>query len=349
MAFLARRILNQGAFVARPLRYHTRRDFAPGLRPHATPRWSQFLNTRQYHRPSHYGYTRFSGPERPASLLQRWAARPSFYYEVGGAGLLVGVFYISNLEQVPVSGRRRFNIVSSETEASYSKEQYRIILQQLGPLVLPPSDPRSRRVRRVLERLIPASGLDAENWEVHVVEGQEPNAFVIPGGKVFVFSGILPICKDDDGLAAVLGHEIAHNVAHHAAERMSAGFVLSGLVLVLGFMFGIPDFGSRMILSLAFDRPNSRKQESEADYIGLMMMAQSCFNPEGAVAFWRRMDRAAEFEPPQILSTHPSSRSRFEQLQGWLPEAQEKQAQSDCGRVLDYADDFRRAFPQLRW
>jgi len=109
-------------------------------------------------------------------------------------------------------------------------------------------------------------------------------------GKVFVFTGLLPVASTDSRLAAVLGHEIAHNIAHHAAERMSQGFVVVGLINLLFLAFGIPDFASQMLLELGFARPGSRKQESEADYIGLMMMAQSCFEPEEAVALWGRME-----------------------------------------------------------
>jgi len=117
-----------------------------------------------------------------------------------------------------------------------------------------------------LNRLIPHSGLPAEtnNWEVHVIKDEQKNAFVIPGGKVFVFSGILDVCQGEPGLAAVLGHEIAHNVAHHSAERMSSYVVLMPIAMVGSFLLGIGDVGdvfTRMVVDLAFMRPGSRKQE----------------------------------------------------------------------------------------
>lgn len=127
-------------------------------------------------------------------------------------------------------------------------------------------------VQRVLDRLLPHSGLGTEDdqWEVHVIQDPQKNAFVIPGGKVFVFSGILDVCEGEGGLAAVLGHEIAHNVAHHAAERLSAVAVLLPIAIIGGLLLGFSDFGaSQMIVDLAFLRPGGRKQESEADYIGL--------------------------------------------------------------------------------
>ncbi|OCL07150.1 hypothetical protein AOQ84DRAFT_398627 [Glonium stellatum] len=115
-------------------------------------------------------YQRF---QQKSSFINKWAGRPTFFYEVTGVGCLVGGFCVYNLEVVPVSGRRRFNVVSPELEEGIAQEQY------------------------------------------------QGNAFVLPGGKVFVFSGILPVCAGEDGLAAALGHEIAHDLAHHAAERMS--------------------------------------------------------------------------------------------------------------------------------
>jgi predicted Zn-dependent protease len=155
-------------------------------------------------------------------------------------------------------------------------------------------------------------------------------------GKVFVFTAILPLCQDDDGIAAVLGHEIAHAVAHHAAERMSRGSILTIAAIILNWTLGLPDFGSDLLLTLAFDRPNGRAQESEADYIGLMMMAQSCYNPEGAVLFWKRMQKAATAAPPEFLSTHPSDEHRVANISQWLPEAEHKRDASECGGVLDY-------------
>jgi len=141
-----------------------------------------------------------------------------------------GVVYVSNLEEVPVSHRRRFNIVSEDFEQQSGRQLYQEVMQQYGGQMLPAWHPKSMMVQKVLDRLIPHSGLGTEknSWEVHVIADEQKNAFVIPGGKVFVFSGILDVCQGEDGLAAVLGHEIAHNVAHHAAEKMSQ----SGIIML---------------------------------------------------------------------------------------------------------------------
>ncbi|OCK77172.1 hypothetical protein K432DRAFT_384901 [Lepidopterella palustris CBS 459.81] len=291
-------------------------------------------------------YQRFGagGP----NFWQRWAGRSTFYYEVAAVGGVGGALYVYNLETVPVSGRRRFNCISPATEEATAKQFFEEIMQEYQDQILSQWDPRTRRVQRVLDRLIPASGLTGENWEVHVIDSPERNAFVIPGGKVFVFSGILPICQNEDGIAAVLGHEIAHNVAHHSAERMSQSFVLLALVQIAAFFYGVPaSFGS-LISEIAFSRPGSRMQEAEADYIGLMMMAQSCYNPEAAVGLWERMAMAERGGPPQFLSTHPSNYNRQQKIKEWLPEAMEKLEMSDCHGVSAYADDFKRAFSQIR-
>jgi len=165
-------------------------------------------------------------------------------------------------------------------------------------------------------------------------------------GKVFVFTNILPICKNDDGVATVLGHEIAHNVAHHAAEKMSSFFVLTSVVILLAAFIGVNERISQILLQLGFEMPNDRKQESEADFIGLQMMATACFDPEEAIRFWDRMEKAAEYEPPQILSTHPSSHNRQEKLKEWLPQAEDKRQQSDCAAMLGFGEfsyaDFRK-------
>ena len=139
---------------------------------------------------------------------------------------------------------------------------YASILQQYRGQFLSRWDRRTQLVERVLNRLIRASGLTEENWEVHVIDDPQTNAFVIPGGKVFVFSGILPVAQSEDGLAAVLGHEIAHNVAHHTAERVSKGIIPLGIGMLL-YLFSDPftSAAARTILDFVFTAPGSRVQE----------------------------------------------------------------------------------------
>lgn len=152
-----------------------------------------------------------------------------------------------------------------------SEQAYRETLQEYRDQLVPEWHPIHQQVERVLNRLIPHTGLTSQvQWKVHVINNKEKQAFVLPGGKVFVHTGILPVTKDDDGLATVLGHEIAHNIAKHPAERLSG----SGIVMLIGyvatFLLGVGDFGlTRMAIDLGFNMPNGRKQETEADFIGL--------------------------------------------------------------------------------
>ena len=204
-------------------------------------------------------------------------------------------------------------------------------------------------VQRVLNRLIPHSGLQGEEWEIHVIDDPEKNAFVIPGGKVFVFSGILDVCQDDDGLAAVLGHEIAHNVAHHAAERMSAYWILLAIGFLGQWTIGVDPGFFHFVTTLTFTLPGSRKEEREADYIGLLMMAESCYDPSAAMGLWSRMEKEEKGAPPQFLSTHPSSLNRLDKIRGWLAEAQTRRENTDCHGLTEYADEFRRTIEFPKW
>jgi hypothetical protein len=314
-------------------------------------------------------YKRFGPSGGVSGLFFRWAARPTFYRDVGIISAGAGGIYVFNLEQVPVSGRRRFNIIPPSLEESLGKSTVDQVKEQYQGQFLSDHDPRVRKVKQVLERLLPfaeGEGLKDLDWEVHVIDSPEQNAFVAPGGKVFVFTGILPLCEDEDGIAAVLGHEIAHVVAHHTAyvypfpifdqaltihnsERMSqAPLILIGLV-ALSF-FDVSFYSGKMLLDLFLSMPASRKHEAEADYIGLMMMAQGCYNPEAAMNFWNRMEKLGQQGPPQILSTHPSNHNREEKIREWMPKALEKAEASECGMTGQYASGFSSALGAFnRW
>ena len=173
-------------------------------------------------------------------------------------------------------------------------------------------DWRMRLVKRVMERLIPVSGMEDAKWEIKVIDDPHTaNAFVLPGGKVFVHSGLIPVARNEHGLAAVLGHEIAHNLAEHVGERMSsqlgANILLYSLITLTGGIgILVTSWMGNAILDLVFSRPMGRRQEAEADYIGLMMMAEACYDPREALGFWQRMKKMSEQEPPEWMSTHPS-------------------------------------------
>ena len=288
------------------------------------------------------------------SVSSLWATSGSFRqgtYAVLGLG---GAFVAFNIERVPGSNRLRFNFVSPELEARFATGQYEQMRAQFSGALLPQPAAEVRRVRRVLERLLPHAGVDygaPESWTVDVVASDQANAFVMPGGHVFVFTGILPICVDDSALATVLGHEIAHATAHHAAEQMSRYAVLLVAALAFSAVFDLSNQLSWYVLDLALNKPGSRAQEAEADHLGLLMMARSCFDPRRALDFWQEMQRQESkmAQPPQWLSTHPSHGRRVKAIQGWMDQALEARTGSNCAVLGGFADQFRQKTKKSAW
>ncbi|KAK6599548.1 hypothetical protein ACHAPF_006895 [Botrytis cinerea] len=328
------------------------------------PRWSH-PSTNPIHSRGYQGrrqkYYRFDPDEarnaRPLFSEQhiknftKHPALHSFIALLAGGGVLV---YASNIEDVPVSGRRRFNIYSHQDMEAEGQMMYEQILRQYHNHILPDWDKRTQMVQRVMSRLIPASGLDNVDWEVNVIQSQEMNAFVIPGGKVFVFTGILPIAKTDDGLATILGHEIAHNIANHSGETMSKSAVFYMPLRILfrfldatGYTGGLGQILGALALEFGMNLPASRNQETEADHIGLMIMAKSCYNPHAAVGVWERMQAAEKNAPPEWFSTHPSNSNRITQMQEWMSKAEAARDESGCAPTMNNFNSFQNAYGGL--
>ncbi|KAI8638329.1 peptidase family M48-domain-containing protein [Parasitella parasitica] len=228
-------------------------------------------------------------------------------------------------------------------------EAYKEVMQQFGRRILPANHPYSIFVKRVAQRLVRVSGMENMKWEFYVVDSPERNAFVLPGGKVFVFTGILPIVENEDGMAAVLGHEISHQLARHSAEKLSFAKLLVALYYSLIF-FGID--GSLVFnhfsLNFLMMKPFSRKCETEADDIGLQLMALACFDPREAINVWKRMEAIGEVDIPQFVSTHPSHKNRIQFLTKELPAAMKTRAKSDCSSEMrSFADQFNDTW--VRW
>ena len=168
-------------------------------------------------------------------------------------------------------------------------------------------------------------------WEIEVIRANTVNAFCLPGGKVFVYTGILPVCENQAGLACVLGHEIGHALTHHGAERAAQEKFVHGLGTGVSFSVGGMDYSTQRAAMALFSAgakfggllPFSRKHESEADRIGLTLMAAAGFDPREAPRFWQRMAAQGGGAPAQWMSTHPSHETRIRDLQAWLPEAVE--------------------------
>jgi predicted Zn-dependent protease len=192
---------------------------------------------------------------------------------------------------------------------------------------LPANSPDVQRVRRVVERIARAAEIEPLQreinlrkgykfeWDVHVLDKNVINAFCLPGGKIFVYRGILRLIENDDQLATVLSHEIAHALAHHSSERIARD-QMNG--------------GSGGFWDKAFDR----SQESEADHIGLFLMTFAGYDPNEAVRFWQRMARANRGgAPPEILSDHPSDEHRIRDIEAWVPKAKAAKRAFDEGRI----------------
>jgi predicted Zn-dependent protease len=172
--------------------------------------------------------------------------------------------------------------------------------------------------------------LKGYSWEFNLVNDKEANAWCMPGGKVVVYSGILPLTKDENGLAVVLGHEISHAVAQHGDERMSQGLITEMGGIALSAALSQKPAQTQQLFMSAYGAgtqvgvllPYSRLQESEADRLGLIFMAMAGYDPRGAVPFWQRMAAAHPGgSPPVLLSTHPADRKRIEDIEKLMPDA----------------------------
>lgn len=236
---------------------------------------------------------------------------------------------------VPVTGRKQLKLVSDSTMIAQSAVSYREVIEE-GPLS---ADQRQvEQIRRVgsristaVERYLAEHGqselVNGFDWEFNLIAKNEPNAWCMPGGKVAFYTGILPFTKDEAGIAVVMGHEIAHAIAGHGAERVSHQMGRQGVGILLSAFSSESDYyeaimqvygiGSEVLGVL----PYSRLHESEADRLGLIFMAMAGYDPAEAVAFWGRMAASGGQKPPEFLSTHPSDERRIQEIQEHLPEA----------------------------
>jgi predicted Zn-dependent protease len=254
-------------------------------------------------------------------------------------GLLAACLFLASCATVPITGRRQLSLIPESQMLSMSYQQYGTFLQENK---LSADKSATEMVRRVgtriqhaVEKYFTQAGqadrLQDYRWEFNLVESSDVNAWCMPGGKVVVYTGLLPVAKDETGLAVVMGHEIAHAIAGHGGERMSQQLAaqLGGAALDAALQ-SKPE-QTRQIWSSVYGvgaqygalLPFSRQQESEADHLGLIFMAMAGYDPQQAVAFWGRMAAASGGgKPPEFLSTHPSDQRRIEDLRQLMPEAE---------------------------
>ncbi len=249
--------------------------------------------------------------------------------------LLALALLVQGCSTVPVTGRKSLNLISSGQEMQLGLTSFE---QMKKDTPISKDRAANEQVQRVGKRIAQVAAPDMPNaqWEFVVFESTEANAFCLPGGKVGVYTGLLPIARTDAGLATVIGHEVGHAVAHHGAERMSEAMVMQTGGELLGATLSSSDPKVQSAAALAYglgskmgrELPHSRQQESEADEIGLIYMARGGYDPAEAIAFWKRFSDAkgTSKAPPGILerwlSTHPVDADRIKHLEQLQPQAQ---------------------------
>ncbi|MFQ5596835.1 MAG: M48 family metallopeptidase [Nitrospiria bacterium] len=233
-------------------------------------------------------------------------------------------FWLLSCKSVPITGRQQFLIISESEEIALGSTAYR---QTLEKEKISSDTAKVALIKKVGSRIAAVSGRPDFEWEFNLIEKDIPNAFALPGGKVAIYTGILKYTQNETGLAVVMGHEVAHALAHHGAERMSTGMLTQIGAKGIGLLLGKGDPQTTQAVEQAFGigsqvgimLPFSRSHESEADEIGLHLMAEAGYDPREAVAFWRRMSQGGGKKPPEFLSTHPSGNTRVKKLNALLP------------------------------
>ncbi len=240
---------------------------------------------------------------------------------------------------VPVTGRKQLSLIPNSELMPMVKQEYSSVIQQ-GPLSKNQEQTQlvkrvGVRIQKAVEEYMASEGhadhLKDFAWEFNLIEDPNTaNAWCMPGGKVAFYTGILPICKDETGVAVVMGHEVAHAIANHGGERMSTQMVAQYGMNTLGALMGQNPTAGRQLLMQAVGAGAgvgmlkfSREHESEADRMGLIFMSMAGYDPNAAVSFWERMSTESGGQsPPEFLSTHPSHTTRINDLKKWIPEAQ---------------------------
>ena len=251
---------------------------------------------------------------------------------IAAALLFVAYQYFSSEKFVnPETGRKSHVGMSTEQESTLGLQSYQQIISQSQVVS---SGPEVDRVQNVVRRLAGATGEAGKgfDWRVSVVQSDQVNAFCLPGGKIIVYTGILPVANTDAALATVLGHEMAHATSRHGAQRaLEQNLTQTAMMGVAGSLSDM-DYEKQRAIMGAFGAgaqygvlmPFSRNHESEADHIGLIYMARAGYDPHESINFWKRMEQSNSGQPPQFLSDHPSHGTRIQQLESWMPQAMEE-------------------------
>lgn len=289
-------------------------------------------------------------PDNRRQLLREWMWLQRWRLAAGASVALVfiAVLLLTHLDESPLTGRTRLLVFSKDKFMELAALMSNEYMEEFGELILPVSDPRQQLVERIVQHLVQRNKdipeISEVNWTVHVVQDSKVNAFVLPNGKVFVFTGMLEAVADVHQLTIVLGHEMAHALLGHAAEEASLSHVVDLLSLILltaiwaicprDSLALLGHWAQEKLSQLMFSRPYSRKLEAEADKVGLQLAAKACADVRAGPVFWQQMEMRDRLqggpELPEWLSTHPSHKNRYTQMDRLIPQALELRENCVC-------------------
>ena len=282
----------------------------------------------------------FGNQQQGGGQRRRGGINPRFIILLLFAGY-AAYYWFSNRTEDPYTGEKVLidGSISIDEEKAMGLQAYEDILSKERPV--DPNSQVAQQIREIAKRLIAKvpeveAALAAENgkqpnrvwqtfdWDVNVIQSDQANAFCLPGGKMAVYTGLLPVAQNADAVAVVMGHEIAHALLRHGAQRMSQQ-KLGQLGQMAGAMSGMDPQSQQMMqaaMGYGYLLPYARKHESEADAVGLMLAAAACFDPQASVPLWERMSQASGGQaPPEFSSTHPNPGTRIQNLQALMPKA----------------------------
>ncbi len=282
----------------------------------------------------------------------------------GVIAIVATTLLLNACSSVPITGRKQLSLVSDQEILTSSLTQYK---SYIGSATRSTNAVQNAQVTRVGKRIAAATeqylrenGLSSEisnfSWEFNLIKDKQVNAFCMPGGKIVVYEGLMKLVSSDDELAVVLGHEVAHAVAKHSNERMSQQIMAQYGAQVLG---GVLSGKSSAVQSLAGQvyglgaqygvmLPFSRKHETEADYMGLVLMSIAGYNPDAAIGFWKKMSAASGGSVPEFMSSHPSDATRISTITKELPAIKQKYAKTVVEPVKNMPAQKKRTTSQQK-
>jgi metalloendopeptidase OMA1, mitochondrial len=255
-------------------------------------------------------------------MILSWLQTASQVGARARGAITLGAFalILAGCETAPVTGRSQLILLPAGQDAQLGLTAYEQILSESKISTNPAL---TRRVEEVGRRIAAVSGQPDWDWQFTLLENDEPNAFALPGGKVGVHTGLFKVARNDAQLATVMGHEVAHAIARHGPERMSQGMLAQLGAAAIGIGTGNQAYAqlAAQAATLGIILPYSRTQESEADHIGLLLMAEAGYDPREAVTLWENFQALGGARPPEFLSTHPAEGTRIQRLRELMPEA----------------------------